>query len=94
MCDKKKKLLDRLTKEAQFKGGGFWSNVTAQDYVRTGKKIPDNSMPGTMIKNLSEEDRKILETCTEDDFKSINWRPEDYKNYGKEMERKKCQINN
>ena len=78
--------------EAQFKGSGLWSNGNAQDYLRRGQVIPKDYMPGAMIKKLSQEDRELLATCTEEDFKSINWRPEDYKNYREEMERKKCQT--
>lgn len=88
MDDRKKELLNRLINDAQFKGSGLWSNGNGIMYASSGDKIPDRYMPGAVIKNLSEEDRKLLLTCTEEDFKSINWRPEDYKKYRKEMERK------
>ena len=65
-----KDIIDKLIKQAL--GDTFlaaWPvDHQLKHYREKGLPIPDHCKPSYLVKNLSEEEREVLKTCTEKDF--------------------------
>lgn len=95
MNRKQEELLGRLLERSLHDGQtGSPAYINIQNKHRKGEELPDHLLPGRTIMQLSEEDKKLLEGITAEDFAKFRLNylgvyPNDTKNAKRALEKTK-----